>query len=269
MKKIVLICLFLFSTVLFAEFTDENVTKTMEETEEVVSATRSDIRVIEASENIIYISQDLVKDYLYLSANPKNENIKNELESSLIELNNNLKIIARTTKNDDTKDLLEYLAYSKDEIAEILNQTMGEEQNSLMLDYSETLLEGANSMVDAHQYTFSEEEEMLMLAKRTEYLLARTMKYYMAKNLGFNSIENQEQMKNSIVTLEKNFTKINLYQYPNEIENVRFEIQKSWEANKIFFVQEDAPFVPNLILQATGYLENLVAKIILFHSKNQ
>lgn len=269
MKKIFSIFLFLFSSVLFAESMEINSTEASEETEELISATRSDIRVIEASEHIIYISQDLVKNYLYLSVNTQNTTIKKKLESSLVELNNNLKIIARTTKNDDTKDLLEYLAYSKDEISETLNQPMGEEQNSLMLDYSESLLEGANSMVDAHQYTFTKEEEMLMVAKRTEYLLARIMKYYMAKNLGFDTIENQEKMENSIVSIEKNFAKINLYDYPRNIEDLRYKMNKSWEANKVYFLQKQELFIPNLMLNAVNYLESIVGTLMLFHSKNQ
>jgi len=279
LKKISILCVFLSATVLFAELEDLNITSSFAEDDElilqedvpseVVTATRSDIRVIEASEDIVYISQKMVKDYLFLFVNPKNISIKNGLEDSLLKLNDNLKIIARTTKNSDTKDLLEYLAYSKDEIAEILNQKMGEEQNSLMLDYSETLLEGANSMVNAHQYDFTEEEKMLMITKKIEYLLSRITKYYMAKNLGFNSVENNEQMKSSIISLEENIAKINLYDYPKDIEVLRFEMNKSWKSNKVFFTKTEALFIPNLMISAIDHLENIVAKLALYHSKNQ
>ena len=40
------------------------------------AATRGDVKVIEASENIRYLSQKLVKEYLFFYKNPKNRSKK-------------------------------------------------------------------------------------------------------------------------------------------------------------------------------------------------
>jgi len=252
MKNIFYTLFFVLSATLFSE-----------------AATRGDVKVIEASENIRYLSQKMVKDYLFFYKNPEKAEAKNSLNKTLNKLSNDLRIIAMTTKDTDTKNILEFLAYSKDQIEQIFNGKTDEEKAALMLDYSETLLEGADSIASAHMYDFSEEEKMLMVTKEMEYLLERITKYYMALHVGFDNDVNKEQMQESITKLEENIEKINLYQYPVETQKMQVKMDESWKANKIFFDRSESLFIPKLMFTSIDYLENIVAQIALYHSKNQ
>ena len=233
------------------------------------AATRGDVKVLESSEDIRYLSQKIVKDYLFLYDNPQKSAVKNELHTSLAQLSDDLRVIVMTTKDSDTKDILEFLAYSKDQIKELFDQKADKEKAALMLDYSETLLEGADSIAKAHMYDFSEEEKMLMVTKEIEYLLERITKYYMAFNVGFNTPINKEQMDESISRLEENLEKINGYSYPFEIQKKQKDLHRFWKANRYFFHKTETLFIPNLLLDAIDSLEKLVADIALYHSKNQ
>lgn len=233
------------------------------------AATRGDIKVIEASENIRYLSQKLVKEYLFFYKYPEKTEVKEELEKILLKLNDDFRIIATTTKDTDTKDVLEFLAYSKDQIEEIFLEKPNSEKVALMLDYSETLLEGANSIASAHKYDFSPEEKMLMTTKKMDYLLERITKYYMARNMGFNNPTNQESMQDAVKEFEENIQNINLYKYPEEQVRVQINMNMSWEANKVFFARSDTLFIPKLMFISTEHLENMIAQIALYHSKNQ
>ncbi|MEA3433965.1 MAG: hypothetical protein U9R13_05235 [Campylobacterota bacterium] len=239
------------------------------ETKTLTSATRGDIKVIEASENIRYLSQKIVKEYLFSYKNPEKAEVKKSLNKTLNKLNNDLMIIATTTKDTDTKDILEFLAYSKDQIEQIFNEKTDEEKAALMLDYSETLLEGADSIASAHMYDFSEEEKMLMVTKEMEYLLERITKYYMALHVGFNNDINKEQMQESITKLEENIVQINNYTYPAEFQKVLVKMNESWKANKSFFDQSETLFIPKLMFTSVDYMEDVVVQIALHHSKNQ
>ena len=239
------------------------------ETKTLTSATRGDIKVIEASENIRYLSQKIIKDYLFFYENPAKTELKNSLNKTLDKLSNDLRIIATTTKDTDTKDILEFLAYSKDQIEQIFNEKTDEEKAALMLDYSETLLEGADSIANAHKYDFSEEEKMLMVTKEMEYLLERITKYYMAIHVGFNSATNKEQMQESITKLEENIAQINNYSYPAEFQKTQVKMNESWKANKSFFDQSETLFIPKLMFTSVDYMEDVVIQIALHHSKNQ
>jgi len=233
------------------------------------AVTRGDIKVIEASENIRYLSQKLAKDYLFFYKYPQKQVIKLELEKSLFKLTDDIRIIATTTKDIDTKSILEFLAYSKDQISNIFNEKPDEEKAALMLDYSETLLEGADSIAIAHQYNFSEEEKMLMVTKEMEYLLERITKYYMAVNIGFNTLTNQEAMKEAIQGFEENIYQINFYKYPTEKVQLQIQLNDSWESSKMFFIQSKKLFIPLLMFSSVDYIENIISILALHHSKNQ
>ena len=252
MKKIFYIPLMLLSFSIFAD-----------------AATRGDVKVIEASENIRYLSQKIVKDYLLFYKNTEQLEVKSRLTKELQLLSKDLRVIATTTKDEDTKDILEFLAYSKDQISQIFDDKADKEKAALMLDYSETLLEGADSIALAHKYDFSKEEKMLMLTKKVEYLLERITKYYMALNVGFSNGTNKEQLNTAIAELEESLLEISLYSYPSELENTRQELDRSWSANRIFFNKSDSLFIPKLMFISVVYLESIVSELALYHSKNQ
>lgn len=278
MKKIFYTFFLLWGVALFAEAKVEKkeanattpvVEKVEVEAKKAIAATRGDIKVIEASENIRYLSQKMVKEYLFFYKNQDKVDVKRGLNRALDKLTDDFRIIATTTKDGDTKDILEFLAYSKDQIEQIFNEKADKEKAALMLDYSETLLEGADSIASAHKYDFSDEEKMLMVTKEMEYLLERVTKYYMAIHVGFNSATNKEQMQESITKLEENIAQINNYTYPAEFQKTQVKMNESWKANKSFFGQSETLFIPKLMFTSVDYMEDVVAQIALHHSKNQ
>ncbi|SFV55282.1 Nitric oxide-responding transcriptional regulator Dnr (Crp/Fnr family) [hydrothermal vent metagenome] len=235
----------------------------------VLAATRGDVKIIESSENIRYLSQKVAKDYLYYYRYPEDHLIREKLDNALGKLGSDFRVIATTTKDKDTKDILEFLAYSKEQIAQIFETAPNEEKAALMLDYSETLLEGADSIAAAHKYDFSKEEAMLMSAKKIEYLLQRVMKYYMAVHVGFETPTNKEQMQNAVKMLEKNLARIDAYAYPETMKQVKVTLLDSWKKNKYYLDRSDMLFIPGLMFLSGTYLESVVAQIALYHSKNQ
>jgi len=233
------------------------------------AATRGDVKVIEASENIRYLTQKIIKSYLHLYRNPKKKSIKHDISESLNRLSDSFRDIAITTKDSDSKDMLDYLMFSKDEIEGIANKKANDEQALLMLDYSEALLEGVRSIEDAHKYDFSQEEKMLIATQKMTYLLERIIKHYMAFKMNLNVKINKKQMKIAIINFEDNLQKINAYDYPHDVDDIRAKINKFWKVNRDFFTKADKLFIPNLLSDSMVYLEGTIAQIALYHSKNQ
>ncbi len=234
-----------------------------------IIVTRGDIKILEATENIRFLSQQIVKEYLFLFKTPQKELLKEKLNRRLVKLNNDLRVIATTTKDSDTKDILEFLAYSKDQIAQTLTEKLDEERAALMLDYSETLLEGADSIAAAHAYDFSKEERMLMVTKQMEYLIERIMKYYMAVHVGFDNPTNRDQMHEAIDELNANIQIIDAYQYPKEIDIVEDEMRNGWYIVSSFLGKSEMLFIPKLMLMSTTYIEEQIEQIALYHNQNQ
>ena len=272
MKKILCICLVAgslsYAETILTERADANTTQNVEE-KKVSTVTRGDIKIIEATENIRFLSQQIIKEYLFLFVSPQKNAVKAVLKKRLATLSNNIRMILSTTKDADSKDILEFLAYSKDQIAQILTEKMSKENAALMLDYSETLLEGADSIAKAHTYAFNNEERMLMVTKQMEYLTERIMKYYMALHVGFDTPINREQMDNAIAQFNMKMDNIVSYQYPKEIDTIKNEVLEAWHANSDYLKKSKTLFMPKLMLMSTAHLEELIAKISLYHNQNQ
>lgn len=234
-----------------------------------LGATRGNVKIIEASENIRYLSQKIVKDYLVYYKYPQRVEIKAKLAQELEELGENFRVIAVTSKDTDTKDVLEFLAYNKEQMEEIFIQESDFETASLIIDYSETLLEGVDSIAEGYKYSFSEEEKMLMATKQIGYLLERISKYYMVLHTGFNNSVNTELIAEAMIELEKNLELLKNYPYPYALGLERIKINNYWQESKKIIDKSETLFIPILLFSSIEYLETLVEKIALYHSKNQ
>ncbi len=233
------------------------------------AATRTDVNVLEATENIRYLSQEITKSYLYLFANPLKREVSSEISKMLQELVQNIRTVSISSDDEDTRNILEFLIYSKNQIEELLKGKPDKQKAALMLDYSETLLEGANSIARAHRYNFSESEKMLMKGKKIEYLMERSAKYYMALGVGLGTEINRKQMDRAVEMLEKNLQDFEHYSYPTQMKPYQTALRKSWDVTKSLFERQDKAFVSNIMMLAGDEVESITGQFILYHRKTQ
>jgi len=230
--------------------------------------TRGDVQIIESTENIRYISQKLAKEYLFFYLNPENEKAYKDLHTSLDLLGQNLRAISMVTKDEDTQNILEFLAYSKEEIASLLNKKVNKDTIGVMLEHSETLLEGADAIAKTYAYDYSKEEKMLVMSKNIRFSLERMSKYYMALKLGYDVAVNRENMKHTIASLKSDFIHFETYVYPNELKEVEQRISKLLASNIKIVKSEADYFIPSLLLDSVSFSEDEMDRLSLYHSKN-
>jgi len=235
----------------------------------ISASSRSDVQIIEATENIRYLGQKISKDYLYLYNNPKKIELKEELDQDIKMLEHSISAIAMSTINTDSKNILDFLTYNKNEIKELLTKEVNKETSILILDYSESFLEGANSIASVHTYAFSDEEKMLMSMKEFEYLLERVSKYYIASNLNLDKVNNFEHMVNAILKIDTILKDVNLYEYPAELDKESKEMNLIWKTHREFLYKSEKLFLPNLLEASSKNLEKIIQDIALYHKKNQ
>jgi len=233
------------------------------------ASTRGDVKIIEASENIRYISQKISKEYLFLYQNPKKIEYKDEINDDIKELEKSIMDIAMITNNKDSKNILDFLAYNKDEIKELVEKSVDIDKSILMLDYSESFLEGANAIENAHKYNFSIEERMLMSLKDAEYLLERATKYYIAYTLNIDKQNNFKNMEQALLKIEEILKEVNSYQYPKNLFKEIRELNSNYAKYKQFLYKVKKLSIPSLILATTSNFEESIKKIALYHKQNQ
>ena len=234
------------------------------------ASTRADVNILEATEHIRYLSQELVAKYLYFYANPKKISLKNELSRDLDRLVSDIRTIAITTNNQDTKDMLEFLTYSKNELEKILSEKPDKDKALQMLDYSETLLEGANNIAEQYKFVYSDSDKMFLNSKNFIFYLERVLKYYMAQGLGLSSPLIKEQMKKAVSEAESRLAEIKGYNnYPESLVKNRKDMMRYWDTSKVLIKKENTLFVSNIMVLTDDKLEEIADLFVIYHSKNQ
>jgi len=230
---------------------------------------RGNITIIEASENIRYLGQKISKEYLFFYQNPKKIELRDAIFDDVKRLEKSIIDIRMITNNRYSKKVLDFLVYNKDAIKELIDKPVDIEKSILMLDYSESFLDGANFIKNAHRYDFSIEEKMLMRLKDIEYLLERTSKYYIAYSLNINKKSTLNNMNKAIVKIEMILKEVNSYPYSEELSIEIREMNSNWIKYKQFLYKVKKLSLSSLILLSITDFENSIKKIALYHKQNQ
>jgi len=233
------------------------------------ASVRSQVSLIEASENIRLESQEIVKNYLYFYSNHKKVYEKELAEKGLISLDKQFRLIAKSTKDEDSKDILAFLDYSKEKMQEVLDDPFEKDNPALMLDYSEILLEGAESISKNLNYTPTLEEMMLIKMKDISFLVERMTKYYMAILTEEDSEVYAEGLTESMQRMEDDLASLSEYNYASENASHLATLKRNWNALKGFYSNYKTLKLPNIVLLASNEVRNSALVLETYHSKNQ
>jgi len=236
--------------------------------ESLYSSTRGDVKILEATESIQYLSQKIATDYFSFYIKSEDIFLKNQLNKNIDNLQFYIADIADMTQDIHTRNILDFFIYRMEQIKQLPNQKINKSNARLILKYSEVLLEGAKSIAKGHKYKFSKEEKMLMTSKEIQYLIERATKYYMAFQVGLDTPSNYEQMKKAIVEIDNNIKEIYLYKYPYELEKKLRKINQVWMRNRFFLNRVNDASIPYLLLGSTEYIKILLKDIEQYHKKN-
>ena len=233
------------------------------------ASVRSQVSLIEASENIRLESQEIVKNYLYFYSNHKKVYEKELAEKGLISLDKQFRLIAKSTKDEDSKDILAFLDYSKEKMQEVLDDPFEKDNPALMLDYSEILLEGAESISKNLNYTPTLEEMMLIKMKDISFLVERMTKYYMAILTEEDSEVYADGLTESMQRMEDDLASLSEYNYASENASHLAALKRNWNALKGFYSNYKTLKLPNIVLLASNEVRNSALVLETYHSKNQ
>ncbi len=234
----------------------------------LLGSTRGDVKIIEASENIQYLSQKIAVDYLLLYTKRDSQFLKKSIEENLKRLELSIDEISETTKSKRTKNYLSYFNLRLESIKKIINQKESIANVNLILAYGEEYIEMTDAIIDEHKYNYTKEEKMLMLSKKAQYLFEYVTSYYMASKIGLSSDFNREKMYQAIAKIDNILTEVNEYNYSNELKEDVEEICTIWTMSKEFFDSKDGVYIPHIILHSTQYSQDILEKIELYHKKN-
>jgi hypothetical protein len=225
------------------------------------------LRQIEAAENIKMVSQQIVKAYFYLHQDIRVEQSEKNLKNGLTALSKDVKILTKT-KDVEQKNMVMFMSFTMDEIKETVSKPYNKERGALMLDYSETLLEGAEFLLTKHNFKQGDKElKMLIVSEEMAFLLERTTKYYIAFKDGFTDHNNVKQLEQAVAEFEINLKKIKTYSYPDNLKGEVKKIVKYWPIAKKFYLGVEDSDLPLIVSITTQHLEKSIKKLERYHHK--
>lgn len=207
------------------------------------------------------LSQKIAKAYFFYGKGIRAEKTHKQLLDSIREFDTNFNVIkAATGDNEGIQDMLVYIEMAKDELAQLAKQPFSKENASLVLDYSETMLEGSQDIVSRlESQSKLKKEAIVNLAGRQRMLTQRIAKYYIAYQAGFHDHNTVEQLKTAVKEFEQAHTtlaqaKRNTPQITKELEKV----SRLWHVVAKFYNDVERGGLPVIVLATT---DNIMASM--------
>ena len=215
--------------------------------------------VIEA-ETIKTLSQDIAKNYFYVAQDIQVASAKKGLKKDILILDETLKKLQENSKDTDTERVVEFMFFSVDELKSTLKEEFNAENGGLVLDYTETLLEGSESIIKHHK---GKEPTLLDELEEMEFLLERASKYYIAFAAGYTDDSNLKQARLAVEKFDALLTKINNTPFPAEIKNGPLKkLNKYWPVSKDFYLGVKQNELPTIVFISTKHMMKSLEKLI-------
>ncbi|MCI5208442.1 MAG: hypothetical protein D3910_06530 [Candidatus Electrothrix sp. ATG2] len=227
-----------------------------------------ELLTLEAAENIKFLSQKTTKAYFYKQQGVRPDRAAEDLKKSLLLLKKDLIIIQEglAKGNKEEKNIVVFLEYTMSELQDIVDKPYKKENGALMIDYSESLLEGAEFVAEQHMHKQDPEESMLIAVEHLLFLLERVNKFYIAYQAGFQDYNNVVQLKQAVQDFETTLVKINAYtKYADDSLTSRNKLNEFWPVAKEFFVDIQKGALPVIVLASVDKLEKELKVLEDFH----
>ena len=236
----------------------------------VSAATLSDIKILEASKSIKYLTQNITKNYLYSYIYPDQRPMAlTKVKRSIEDLEKNIRTITLNTKKEKIRGILDFFAYEKEQIKILLEAKPTVSSANEILDFSEALTEGAEKIATSVDYNFSFEDKMFLRSKNIEYLVEKLAMYYMVLKSDIDKSTINEKLQQTIRMTEKDMDMIQQYTYPQALDSKKKGIFKLWSANKHYYESVHTLKLPSIVIISTNGMQHILDQLAIHHAKGE
>lgn len=227
------------------------------------------LEMMASAQNVGIASQKIAKAYFYKHMDIRPDHAEQDLKESLNQLKADILNIhdrIKASSSKDEKNIARFLSHTHNELDDALTRPYSQETGALMIDFSESLLEGAEFLSGKYGKGKSGEAGMLSEVENLIFLLERVNKYYIAHKAGFTDYNNVAQLKKAVEDFESGLATINSYsRYPESARNSVKKINQFWPVAKEFYLGVQRNALPVIVLASTDRLEKEVKTLADFH----
>ena len=230
------------------------------------AAAKPEPSVVKAAEDVRVMSQEIAKAYFYIVRQVRVDRAKEDLKNGLAGLDRNIQMLTAGVEDKSLRNILLFMAFTRDEMRETLVKPYTRENGALILDLSESLLEGAEAITQRYLNSDNAEESMLVVSGKMNFLLERMAKYYIAFVAGFKDENNIRQVDGAAAQFEALLANVNAYKkYPPELQDRVQRLNEFWVIAKGFYLDIENSALPATVFISSDYLESTVQKLVTYH----
>ena len=209
------------------------------------------------------LSQRIAKDYMYAGKGIASSKASKQLATSLKELKLAHKKLVASINNPEIVNLLTFVEMSSEDFEATAKEKFTPDNAQLILDLSESMLEGSDYVVTSLKETTGlKESKIIDMAGRQRMLAQRIAKYYIAYQSGIKDKNTVEQMKKAVKLFTESHATLmaNTTNTP-EINRELNKIDRLWKIVYKFYLNIEKGGLPLIVFNTTDDINKKMNKV--------
>ena len=221
------------------------------------------VKLIDIAGKQRMLSQRIAKDYLYAGKKIAPAKANRQLKASLEELLASHKTLVQSINDPEIVNLLAFVEMSSEDFEATAKESFSIDNAQLVIDLSESMLEGSQYVVDSLKETVKIKESAIIgQAGKQRMLAQRIAKYYIAFQAGIKDKNTIDQMKEAV----KNFSDSHAFLMANqgntpEINKKLNEIDRLWKIVYKFYLNIEKGGLPLIVFNTTDTITKKMDKV--------
>ncbi len=231
------------------------------QTKAVASGTSSE-KMINLAGRQRMLSQRMAKDYFYIGKNINKSNAQKQLKKSLMDYKKTQTQLSDEINDEEIKNLIAFVNMSLDEFVEISGEKYNVDNGTIILDLSESMLEGSEYVVQALTQGKAS-DGIIDIAGKERMLSQRIAKYYIAYQAGIKDDNTITQMKETVKEFDAILKK--LISNPTNTIEIKKELSKTnkmWSIVYKFYLNIEKGGLPIIVFSTTDDITKKMNKIV-------
>jgi len=213
------------------------------------------------------LSQRMAKDYFYAGKKINKSNALKQLKKSLEDFKKTQVLLSEEIDDEEIKNLIVFVNMSLDEFVEISGETYSVDNGTIILDLSESMLEGSQYVVQALTKDKAS-NEIIDIAGKQRMLSQRIAKYYIAYQAGIKDDNTINQTKETVKEFDAILKKL-IANTTNtiEIKKELAKVNKMWNIVYKFYLNIEKGGLPIIVFSTTDDITKKMNKIVGMYVK--
>jgi hypothetical protein len=211
------------------------------------------VKLIDVAGKQRMLSQRIAKDYLYIGEKVAVSKASRQLKASLDELVSAHKVLVDSINDPEITNLLSFVELSIEDFRATANEPFNLDNAQLIIDLSESMLEGSQYVVDSLKEKVKVKESAIVgKAGKQRMLAQRIAKYYIAYQAGIKDKNTIDQMKAAVAEFADAHKALmaNPSNTP-EINRRLNEIDRLWKIVYKFYLNIEKGGLPLIVFNTT------------------